>query len=688
MKTLLTRVFEKMEEDMVKEAEIAGKLYLDAGIVDSSRYCWSLASHFFAETFNFGRLSYVYEQLSRVIETQIPVVNASNSVEFSNSYLGRFYRVWFHGSAPDELVKAQGLGFVYRTNCMLKIDEFGCEVESVMSALIGKTTHIELVLDDGRHDKDHDGSIHGSHNSGKRKKISSRPSQRRPILLNKDNKESRNEQAKVGICEIKITPLRPILTEEQYYRGSPAWFRKHTEIEGFSVSMPANSLNGNEAELNAPSVNDNEDARQNSQSMRHREGYLAGGKKKNISKDDNINFDCMGKDIIGVNTFSFTQPLPNRGSRDWLKGSVDFCEKSLRATRLQVGKSLPACATRARVTHREVFHQSPLEASIGAVCGWCSVLFRTAVAANGIAVLGSQNHDGIGPAATRVIVDSLFSSRIKEIAKHFLTLPVSDEMGTLPMKSTSNRLGEEEVIVLRKQLARGLIMFMELLHILILRNRELLAAAKRAKRHLKNLSPSNECPSVFSDGSENITDSPTSRYSSYRYSSYDASSVDDNMSVLTGMAAKKKKGPDSNAANRELEMNFTSTAKILDPLIDGILQNETPQWLKFCCKNNYFKSKAYRTTFVAMGEELFFGKQTELQNVNKALRYPKSNRGNIFSKKIASDNDTHYTTPPLPSGRKTVHPSDTSIQASRHASNPTESSYESVIQIPDFLQKL
>ena len=96
----------------------------------------------------------------------------------------------------------------------------------------------------------------------------------------------------------------------------------------------------------------------------------------------------MGKDIIGVNTFSFTQPLPNRGSRDWLKGSVDFCEKSLRATRLQVGKSLPACATRARVTHREVFHQSPLEASIGAVCGWCSVLFRTAVAANGIAVLG------------------------------------------------------------------------------------------------------------------------------------------------------------------------------------------------------------------------------------------------------------------------------------------------------------
>ena len=46
-----------------------------------------------------------------------------------------------------------------------------------------------------------------------------------------------------------------------------------------------------------------------------------------------------------------------------------------------------------------------------------------------IPFVGSQNHDGIGPAATRVIVDSLFSSRIKEIAKHFLTLPVSDEMG-------------------------------------------------------------------------------------------------------------------------------------------------------------------------------------------------------------------------------------------------------------------
>ena len=84
-------------------------------------------------------------------------------------------------------------------------------------------------------------------------------------------------------------------------------------------------------------------------------------------------------------------------------------------------------------------------------------------------------------------------------------------------------------------------MFIELLHIFILKNRELLAAAKRAKRHLKNVSPSNECPSVFSSGSEIITDSPTSRYSSYRYFSYDASSVDDNMSELSGMSTKKKK---------------------------------------------------------------------------------------------------------------------------------------------------
>ena len=39
--------------------------------------------------------------------------------------------------------------------------------------------------------------------------------------------------------------------------------------------------------------------------------------------------------------------------------------------------------------HRTVFQQSPLEAGIDAVCSWCSVLFRTAVASNGMAVLGN-----------------------------------------------------------------------------------------------------------------------------------------------------------------------------------------------------------------------------------------------------------------------------------------------------------
>jgi hypothetical protein len=90
----------------VEEAEISGDLFLRSGIVESSRYALSLANQFYAETFNYARLAYVYRKLAHVVTSQVPIIDASNQLELS-SPLGRFYKVYFHGGAPDDLLHSQ-----------------------------------------------------------------------------------------------------------------------------------------------------------------------------------------------------------------------------------------------------------------------------------------------------------------------------------------------------------------------------------------------------------------------------------------------------------------------------------------------------------------------------------------------------------------------------------------------------
>ena len=98
----------------------------------------------------------------------------------------------------------------------------------------------------------------------------------------------------------------------------------------------------------------------------------------------------VGGALFGVDTFSFNLPFHKknrmRTSRDWLKGPKS--EKSIKVTRLQVPTDFPACVTRQKVAKKTVLYQSPLEAGIDATCSWCSVLFRTAVATSGLALIG------------------------------------------------------------------------------------------------------------------------------------------------------------------------------------------------------------------------------------------------------------------------------------------------------------
>jgi len=90
----------------VEEAETSGELYLRAGIVESSRYAWSLANQFYSETFNYARLAFVYRKLALVVTSQVPIIDVSNQLDLS-SQIGRFYKVYFHGGAPDDLLHSQ-----------------------------------------------------------------------------------------------------------------------------------------------------------------------------------------------------------------------------------------------------------------------------------------------------------------------------------------------------------------------------------------------------------------------------------------------------------------------------------------------------------------------------------------------------------------------------------------------------
>lgn len=96
----------EMEENMAEEAETSGDLYLKSGIVESSRYTLSLANQYYSETFNYVKLADVYKRLAIVVASQVPIIDVSNQLELS-SQIGRFYKVYFHGGAPDDLLHSQ-----------------------------------------------------------------------------------------------------------------------------------------------------------------------------------------------------------------------------------------------------------------------------------------------------------------------------------------------------------------------------------------------------------------------------------------------------------------------------------------------------------------------------------------------------------------------------------------------------
>lgn len=366
----------EMEANMLEEAEAAGHLFQKSGIIASSRYMWGLAAQYYAQKFMYGKLTHVYERLARCVVSQVPDID--NTLEQAVNVgipLGRFYRVWFHGGAPDELIGAE---FVYRTKTKMSLTRFGRELRDVLRSIIPDKTPIHLVLD-GRAEESVEPVQTGFNRMG---------------------------GAQLEPVKVKVTPLRPVIRNESCIRGLPEWFKLYID-NVFSNKMNSmlpvneNSMMGrNGTAFRGSGGGHNGLHHSRSYTSMHSNGSFpqASLMGKGIGYSGNNHrhhqFESeMEGELVGAEKFWYTQSMNkdrSRGSRDWLKGSSDdFAEKTIRVTQLQVRQAFPACISRQTVIHRDVYTQSPLEAAVDNLCLWCAVLFRTLISSNGSAVLGT-----------------------------------------------------------------------------------------------------------------------------------------------------------------------------------------------------------------------------------------------------------------------------------------------------------
>jgi len=617
----------EMEANMLEEAEAAGDLFQKSGVIASSRYMWSLAAQYYAEKFMYGKLTHVYERLARTVVSQVPHID--NTLEQAVNVgipLGNFYRVWFHGGAPDELI---GEEFVYRTRTNMTLSRFGKELRDVLRCIIPEKTPIHLVLD-GRPEE------------------SVQPNPTGFIRVG---------GAPLEPVKVKVTPLRPVVRNASKIRGLPEWFELYIDSVFCSQTNPRRSLNDN----SRMRTNDTDAYRENGGNHHYRSyssSIYSSGKSTRAASSSGRNMGYSGNnqshyqlespmegELVGADKFWFIQSMNrdrSRGPRDWLKGSSgDFAEKTLRVTQLQVRQAFPACISRQTVVHRVVYTQSPLEAAVDNMCLWCANLFRTSISSNGSAVLGVSNDPGIGIEAAKVVSECIHSSRVKEMGTSLLRKNNNVEEEDDDVLQSYDRLGEDEVQKFQLKLARSLVVFMELLHLLISRNRDLLLdviqsrkkneigllpgskhardvslglgreisipgthvpltdRSRRGSEQPRRSSVSIEIPSSSTDGRSREDVPSKSRNISEDYSANTTVSLKD-------YSNERARTDSAIGIQRELQLAFINIAKELYPIIHGIMEIDTPRWLKQCCQDNYFSAYTYRQAKIPIGEELTF----------------------------------------------------------------------------------
>jgi len=281
-----------------------------------------------------------------------------------------------------------------------------------------------------------------------------------------------------------------------------------------------------------------------------------------------------------------------------------------------------------------VFTQSPLEASVEAVSTWCSVLFRTVTATNGQGVLGGQRQQGLNADSAKLVMECIHSSWLKRIGITFLAANSQlEESVDAGMYSPYQALDEDEIEAAQTKLARMIVTFLELLHLLIGRNRDVLLTVVQSRKRSGGDALSVASGSVHGSvhGSIHGGYSATPRAGTHSFSPMKRPSSDSGLGYNTyerpsneivgrSIIAESNHGQFSNNSDRtdsaigvqsELQRGFVSLVKALSHNLLDTLSNEIPRWMRSCCQDsNYFSTGQYRKADIPLGDELFFNVDT------------------------------------------------------------------------------
>lgn len=175
------------------------------------------------------------------------------------------------------------------------------------------------------------------------------------------------------------------------------------------------------------------------------------------------------------------------------------------------------------------------------------------------------------------------------------------------------KLSLEEIYMNQKKLSRAITIFMELLHVLVGRNRDLLLTAldDRKRRDMS----SNESCSDRGNHHPMIPPSPgqvsatSDGRSFFHEDAYHGRGYDDGNNSSIGFGGTSASSTidrtdKAMAIQRELQRAFIAMCKVLQPMISRTIHNECPRWMKMSCQDNYFSGGFYRQARI--GELQFF----------------------------------------------------------------------------------
>jgi hypothetical protein len=206
----------------------------------------------------------------------------------------------------------------------------------------------------------------------------------------------------------------------------------------------------------------------------------------------------------------------------------------------------------------------------------------------------------------KVLADCIHSSGVKQIGLLFLSVNQPDNKNNeTSYYSSYERLSEEEIEKTQTKLARIIVIFLELLHLLIARNRDVLLAVVQSRKRRGGDSASVASGSHEGNGAAHRM----STHHSPIKVGYEGQEGDSHYKIgsdVLGKSISTSNNPSGHKVSNsdrtdaaigvqsELQRGFISLVRALSPNLLDTINTEVPRWMRQCCQENYFSSGLYR----------------------------------------------------------------------------------------------